>query len=41
MTTDNAKAAGTFAWNNSKLVAGFAGSMAKGAIQSHKQGQQQ
>tara|TARA_B110000285_G_C14853017_1_gene480865 strand:- start:134 stop:316 length:183 start_codon:yes stop_codon:yes gene_type:complete len=37
MTTDNAKAAGKFAWNNSKLVAGFAGSMAKGAINNYKQ----
>ena len=33
MTTENAKAAGAFAWNNSKLVAGYASSMAKGAYQ--------
>jgi hypothetical protein len=32
MTADNAKAGASFAWNNSKLVAGFASSMAKTAI---------
>lgn len=33
MTAENTKAAGKFAWNNSKLVAGLAGSMAKTAYQ--------
>lgn len=36
MTTENAKAAGKLAWDNSKIVAGFATSMAKGAYSNYK-----
>jgi len=36
MTADNAKAAGKFAYRNSKLVAGFAGSMASAAYSNYK-----
>ena len=36
MTVDNAKAAGKFAANNTKLVAGFASSMASAAYSNHQ-----
>ena len=36
MTVDNAKTAGKFAYRNSKMVLGFAGSMASAAYNNYK-----